>query len=197
MTENESNRFQEQSPKSKRLIQLLKPHVGQMTSVRNWNEFSKAEGIPHSQTLIQHFGSWNAVKEVFGVEAQGQHRPSVYSAEDVRTILKTHGHALQSASKWNKYANDNGLPNYQLLFTKLDDEEISELTGYRKRTKWTKENLGEVILRHFPDAPPSSLEWQMTASANKGLPAFSTIINKFGSWSAMKRQLYRNASRKK
>ncbi|WP_084242343.1 hypothetical protein [Planomicrobium okeanokoites] len=195
MKKNDTNTGQEKLKKvlSKEelqpYIEMLKPHKEFLTSAREWNAYRKDLGLPHSQTLIGKFGSWNAVKESFeDVEVNARHRPIKYDKAKVKAILKEHGEHLTSQAAWNQYANENKLPNYTILFDRLTDEEIYEITKYRR--VYTKDIISQIVKEYYPTTPPSFREWNYLAKNETGIPSASLIIVRFGSWKRMIKEVY-------
>lgn len=170
-------------------IELLAPHKEQLTSTRKWNNYRTHHDLPHSQTLIRQFGSWNEVKEALDIkEVNERHRPIKYDADKVRAVLKEHGEHLKSMQQWNAHATEHHLPNYAVLFDRLSEDEVFELTGYRKT--FNQETLSQVIKKHFPDSAPTIRRWEELANTDSNIPSASLIILHFGSWKKMKRKVY-------
>lgn len=192
---NESDKSTEQGKRSNaqpeltHYIELLQNHKEYLTSAREWNEYRKENNLPHSQTLIKKFGSWNAVKESIGTERVNErHRPVKYNKETVINILKEHGRHLTTKLDWDKYAKEHKLPNYTVLFKRLSDEEIYDLTGYRR--VFSKELLVQIIKDYYPTTPPTIREWRELAKIEKSAPSASLIIVHFGSWKGMIESIY-------
>lgn len=173
----------------KRYIEMLKPHRESLTSAREWNAYSKENGLPHSQTLIGKFGSWNSVKVAAGVsQVNAGHRPVKYDKAKVKEVLKEHGKHLTSKLAWDKYANEQKLPHYTIIFERLTDEEVFELTNYRRT--YTKEIISQTVKKYYPATPPTFREWQELAKKEDGIPSASLIIVRFGSWKKMINDVY-------
>lgn len=170
-------------------IEIIKPHQEYLTSNRQWNEYRIGKDLPHSQTLIRKFGSWNAIKEALKLEeVNGAHRPVKYDPDAVKAVLKEHGQHLLTQVKWNEYAKENKLPNYTVIFERLSEDEVFELTGYLKNVD--KKSLTKVIRKHYPDKAPTSREWNNLAKTTPHIPSSSTIIVHFGTWKKMIRAVY-------
>lgn len=170
-------------------IELLRPHREHLTSSRKWNDYRLNLGLPHSQTLIRKFGSWNALKETLEIgEVFEPHRPVKYDAAIIREILKEHGKHLTSQVKWNEYAKNNKLPNYTVIFERLSEDQVFELTDYRKTLN--KDSVVEMIKKYYPTEPPTSRQWNMLAKEKPNVPSSSSIILMFESWKKMIREVY-------
>lgn len=165
-------------------IEMLKPHKEHLTSSREWNEYKNLYKLPHSQTLIRKFGSWNALKEAVGVnKVFAQNRPIKYDADTIKAILKEHGSHLTTKLQWDQYAKENKLPNYTVLFERLTEEEVFDITGYRK--SFNKDSLKDVIKKYYPTTPPTFKEWEALGKAESDAPSASLIVVHFGSWKNM------------
>lgn len=170
-------------------IEMLKPHKEFITSAREWNAYRKENGLPHSQTLIGKFGSWNAVKEAVGIsKLNAGHRPIKYDKAMVEHVLKEHGQHLTSKLAWDRYANEHNLPHYTIIFERLSDEEVFELSKYRRI--YTKEIISQTVKNYYPGTPPSYREWQHLAKNEDGVPSASLIIVRYGSWKKMIKEVY-------
>lgn len=171
-------------------IKLLEPHKEFITSAREWNAYRKEKELPHSQTLIGKFGSWNAVKEALGItEVNARHRPIKYDKATIERILKEHGRHLTSKLAWDKYAHKKELPNYTVLFERLSDKEIADLTGYRR--VYTKDIINQIVKKYYPTTPPTFREWNYLAKNEKDVPSASLIVVRYGSWKSMIEDIYK------
>ncbi len=160
----------------------------EFTSVTSWNHFAKEKGLPHSQTFIQRFGKWNELKEKLNVKSNKQHRPQKYERDELITILAAHKGAFRTIHAWNQYANKNKLPSANVFERHLGAEEIERITGYQSQL--SEASYKEIILKHFPNSPPTVSQWKNLSKDESDLPSFSTIIRKFDSWEKMKRVVY-------
>lgn len=171
----------------KELWEIASKHKEAFTSVEGWNQYAKENGLPHSQTFIQRFGSWNTIKEKLNLDTNNQHRPVKYQINELNSIIREHKEALTSINSWNQYAQRHNLPSYDVFERHLGAEQIEEITQYK--THLTQNDLKKIILSHFPESPPTVSDWK-ALSETKRVPSFSTIIRKFGSWKEMKRKVY-------
>ncbi|WP_028393966.1 hypothetical protein [Bacillus cihuensis] len=170
------------------LLKIAEEHKDKITSVNKWNQYAKENKLPHSQTFILRFGSWNDLKAKLNLETNRQHRPFKYGVEELKSILKEHSKEYTSINHWNQYAIEHKLPTHSVFERHLGLLMLEELTPFRDRV--SKENLKDVILMHFPDSPPTMTEWTMVAK-DMGLPSTSTITRCFGKWKDMKEYIYR------
>lgn len=177
-----------EDPKLQAEIERLRPHLENVTSTRDWDEYRKQHDLPHSQTLINKFGSWNRLKEALSMKQNALHRPVKYTPDVVREILQEHGTALTGQVAWNNYAKENQLPNYKIIFERLSETEVYEITGYIK--KYTVDISKKIVLEHFPDKPPTFAEWERLAKVNRNVPSATGLFKQFGSWRNMVSQIY-------
>jgi len=155
--------------------------------VGKWNDYAKANSLPHSQTFIQRFGSWNNIKERLNLELNSQHRPQKYEQNELMVILNEHKGAYKSINAWNQYASKHKLPTHQVFEKYLGLDVIEEITGLQ--TELSKDFLKNHIKEHFPNRPPTITEWNNIAK-EKSVVSSSTIVRRFGSWNNMKAHVY-------
>lgn len=154
-------------------------------SVGKWEKLRKAHPelhLPHSQSIIKLFSSWNTAKEAAGLITFSPSRPLEYSKEQLITILEEHGHVYTSAVEWDRYAKVNGLPSSDILMRNLDEETKGKLLNSAKFS-YSKESLGKLLHENFPNHPPSATEWESIRSThNPKLPSTSVFVSRYGSW---------------
>lgn len=168
------------------LLKIANEHRVHFTSTRKWNEYARKNGLPHHQTFIQRFGSWNDVKEKLGLQTNNQYRPLKYSKTELLKILSEHSKAYTSINAWNMYAKKHQLPTHGVFERQLGINQLEELTPFNSK----EIDLKELILTYFPIHPPTVTEWK-DLSKNISVPHYMTIIRKFGSWNLMKNQVYK------
>ncbi len=164
-------------------LEMITPHKEHLTSIGHWNEYRKNKDLPHAQTLIKCFGSWNSLKEILSLEQNNQSRPMKYTDEDLINLLQKYKHKYTSATEWDLFAEEQNIPKHYLFLDRLGAEELQKYTGIVSR--WTDDSIRAVILQYFPDRPPTTREWLLLSETEK-VPSKMTIIRHFGSWNAMK-----------
>jgi len=173
--------------KRSELLDLIRGHEEHLTSVIKWNQYSKEHDLPHSQTLIKSFGTWNKLKEHLSLEAYEQHRPLKYTDEMLNSILKEHHEHYTSVLGWNQYAESNNLPKHFVFIDRLG------ITKIRKETKftahWSTKEIIFLIKKHFPSKAPTRPEWDEVSKV-ESVPSYQTICRRFGTWNTMKHELY-------
>lgn len=169
------------------MLSLLKGHEEHLTTISSWNNYCKSTGLPHSQTLISHFGSWNNLKHLLGLEVNKQSRPKKYSDEYLYNILRKYKNHYTSAKNWDDFSVKNNLPSHKIIMDRIGPYNAYKKTGVIP--SWTEEIIREVILKEFPEIPPTVSEWNQLKSEDP-LPSSRTIIRRFESWEKMKRELY-------
>lgn len=167
---------------------ILKKHKDAITSVAAWNRYAKKHKLPHSQTFINRFGSWNEIKKKLNLNINQQHRPSKYSKEELYEILRKHNNAYKNIYQWNQYAKKHKLPSHDVFVRHLGLKELESIVGV-SFSGYSIENIAKQIREHFPHKPPTVDEWKRL-SRTKKLVSESTIISKFGSWNNMKSYVY-------
>jgi len=168
-------------------LKIIAPHKQHLTSVGYWNTYRIGKELPHSQTLIKHFGSWNALKNVLSLEQNSQSRPVKYTDEELVAMLEKYKGKYTSASEWDLFAEGNNLPKHYLFLDRLGAEELQKHTGIVLR--WKEDSISDAILRYFPDRPPTTQEWLLLSKVEK-VPSKMTIIRHFSSWDEMKKEIY-------
>lgn len=171
-----------------KLIELLQNHKDHLTSMSKWNVYSKEHDLPHSQTIIKYFGTWNKVKEALSLEQQGQSRPPEYTDEMLLEYLDRYKEEFTSISEWNTFAKTNQLPSYYTFTRHLGTEIVEQKT---MTMVWDKNKLKRLILSYFPETPPTVTKWMEVANKEK-LPSHMTIVRHFKSWTQMKYEVYRS-----
>jgi len=169
------------------LLSLLKEYKEEITSIRNWDNYSKEKNLPHSQTIISHFGSWNKFKELLSLDLNEQSRPVKYSNESLYAILDEHQQYYTSATEWDTFAEENQLPKHIIFMDRLGPEILTERIGIT--LNWTTDNIKAKILEHFPNQPPTQAAWNAIAKSER-VPAYMTIVRRFGTWNQMKYEVY-------
>lgn len=177
------------------LLAIVNQYQNQFTSIKNWDAFRRQKKLPHSQTFIAHFGSWNEVKSLAGLPSNKQARPQKFSSEYLLKLLEEHPDKFSSIKRWNEYAAIHSLPGYHVFADRIPSEQLQLYTG--KQRTWNRNNLEKVIKEQFPDSPPTVNEWKAAYENNSSLPTNTTIIRKFGSWNQMKYELYYKTSTKR
>jgi hypothetical protein len=170
-----------QSYNQEELLAIATDHREQLTSTIKWNTYSKEAGLPHSQTFIKHFGSWNKLKECLSLPELNAHRPVTYSKDTIKQILEDHGQHYTSNRAWDDYVNDKELPIHQTIINHYSIEEIRELVKVPPKGTYTETDLRKAMLTHFPYHSPTIKEWNQLAK-NEDLPNAATYMRRFGSW---------------
>ena len=169
------------------LLEIAKKHKDFFTSVGKWNTYAKEHGLPHHQTFIQRFGSWNNIKDLLNFETNEQHRPYKYEVSELLEILNEHKEAYTGIYAWNQYAKEHQLPTHGVFERILGIKKLDSITNYTQSA--SKEDLKKIILSYFPNKPPTVNEWKSISKANE-VPSFTTVIRRFGSWNLMKVYVY-------
>jgi len=170
------------------LLALLQEHKEHITSMNAWNIYCKEKGLPHSQTIIKHFGSWNLAKSALSLEQLEQNRPVRYKESELIDLLEQHKDKFSTINDWNAYASKNQLPTYYTFVSHLGKDLVEQKTSL---VSWDKNKLSQLILKYYPDSPPTVNSWR-TMEKQYGLPSHMTIVRHFQSWSLMKSEVYPN-----
>lgn len=181
MSRTKKNQFDRES-----LLELLQQHKDHMTSMSHWNAYSKEKGLPHSQTIIKYFETWNQAKASLSLEQLGQSRPTQYSEEELLVYLEKYKDKFTTIYEWNEFASQNQLPSYYTFTRHLGTDIVEGKTG---TLVWDKAKLKKLILKYFPDKPPTVTKW-MSIAKEQDLPSHMTIVRHFKSWSIMKYEVY-------
>ena len=169
------------------LLILLEKHKKHITSTLDWERYRKGKDLPHFQTLIARFGSWNELKKLLCLPLNDQFRPLKYTDEDLQQLLDNHKEHYTSATEWDKYAEVHGLPKHALFYDRLGLDVLSNYLDVR--VSWTKKNIENSLLKHFPEQPPTAQKWNELRESEK-VPTTMTIIRRYGTWNNMKKEVY-------
>ena len=170
------------------ILRLLKEHKEYMTSMNAWNIYSKEYGLPHSQTIIKHFGSWNSAKSALSLEQLKKNLPFRYTEQELLQLYEQHKDKFTSITNWNDYASKNQLPTYYTFVSHLGKDLVEQNST---SVTWDKEKLTQLILTYYPEEPPTVSNWR-TMEKKYDLPSHMTIVRHFQSWSLMKSEVYSN-----
>lgn len=118
--------------KESELLDLLRPHSAHLAHTRNqWDAYisESDENLPTSASLITYFGTWNRLKELLGLSTAPDHRPPLYSKEDILSIVEKYMPISLSPRKWEKFRKEQAieLPSSQTINKYLTKEEKEKL----------------------------------------------------------------------
>lgn len=171
-----------------KLKAIIEQHKKHLTSAIAWNKYRANKNLPHSQTLISHFGSWNNVKKALNLEQNKQSRPVKFTDEEIYTIISENKEHYTSVIEWDAHAVKHNLPSHDLITGRLDPDSIYQETGVVVR--WTDRIIKDKILEYFPTIPPTMRGWN-ELSKTEHLPSATTIARRFGKWNILIAELYR------
>jgi len=172
---------------SEELIEIARKHQHALTSVNKWGVYSESHDVPHAQTFIAHFGSWNKLKQQLNLDTNSQGRPQTFSETDLLDILREHGEQYTSIRVWNTYAEKHGLPGHHVFAKRMGLKRLSELTKYESLEQ--VKDYKTLILKYFPERPPTFAEWSKLAE-KENVPSAITIVRHYGKWNLMKHVVY-------
>ncbi|WP_079524119.1 hypothetical protein [Solibacillus isronensis] len=114
------------------LLGILKPHSSYLAHTRSqWDAYigESEEILPTSASLITYFGTWNRLKEQLGLSTAPDHRPPLYSKEDIISIVKKYMPISLSPRKWENFRKqqDFDLPSAQTINKYLSKDEKEQL----------------------------------------------------------------------
>lgn len=181
MGRGRTNEFDKES-----ILAILQQHKEHMTGVSPWNVYSKEKGLPHSQTIIRYFGTWNQAKASLSLEPLKRGGNTLYTEEELLVYLEKYKDKFTTIYEWDDFAMQNQLPYYYTFTRNLGTDVVEEKT---RIMVWDKEKLKKLIPQYFPDQPPTISKWKNIAKEHN-LPSHMMIIRHFKSWSNMKYELY-------
>lgn len=91
------------------LIRFAETYKKEFTTARNWNDFSKVQGIPSSKVYIYIFSSWNNAKKV--IFNNSSVRKRYYEEDELVNIALKHNKVFTTISQWTTYSKINNLPS--------------------------------------------------------------------------------------
>jgi len=179
------------------MIHMLQSYKEHTYTVAKWESFRKANkelNLPHSQTFIKVFSSWNNAKEAANLIRLTKSKKPKHSKSELIDMLKIHGHHFTSTESWNKYAKEHSLPSSTIILRSLDEED-KETYLNRKKKGYSKARLKKLLVTSFPDTTPTANDWEtFRKNKNEPLPSQSVFITKFGSWTNALRETYEGKS---
>ncbi|MCM3390520.1 hypothetical protein M3649_20765 [Ureibacillus chungkukjangi] len=162
----------------------LEPYKDLFTSAKSYNDFYSNKQneipLPHYQTVIHTFGSWNEFKQAIGLNTQPVGRRETYSYEQLVDILKEHRTYFTDARTWNAHADKEGLPKFTLMKNRIPLDVIRRYTNYSNRGSYTIEEIVKVVNEHKEVLERGKRAWEEFAS-NNTLPQYKTILKYLGS----------------
>lgn len=169
------------------LIEIARKHQHALTSVNKWNVYSETHDVPHAQTFIGHFGTWNNLKQQLNLNTNSQGRPQTFVETELVSILKEHGDHYTTIRNWNAFAEEHGLPGHHVFAKRIGLERLSQMTKYEGVSD--AKDYKPMILKYFPNEPPTYNEWAELASKEK-VPSATTLVRHYGKWNVMKHEVY-------
>ncbi|WP_026801298.1 hypothetical protein [Pontibacillus halophilus] len=172
------------------LLRITKPHIQHVTTVKEWDEYARANDLPTSRILGHTFGSWNEFKESLGIPAKSREGSpnKVYDQKKLINIIKEHSDFFTSKSVWNEYARKNQLPVYEVFYYhKFKWKDIQEIAGV-PYSAYTDEELLQLA-NEYKEYLTSREEWDEFAKEN-GYPKSVTFHRRFGGWFKFKKRLF-------
>lgn len=182
--------------KHKEILEKLKLYKEQMSSAQQWNDFKKENadlGLPHSNTLINYFGSWNNVKElVDDLPVQKQ-----WEMDELKEVLKNHLEGLKGTPlEWEEYKLENPtetLPSSTTIINKFNSwnnmKQMFHLPqkNNNRPEKYSDEELIKIVDEHIPYSL-SQRNWNKYKKG-KALPSYTTLMNRVGDYIKEKNRL--------
>lgn len=111
------------------LLSIIREQKKHLTTTREWDEYSKEHDLPSSRTLINHFKTWNKVKEKADLEPTPNYVPVSYNKDKIVSLLKEHPATYENQVTWNQYAKSKNLPTYKTIRKYLTFEEFERIVG--------------------------------------------------------------------
>lgn len=163
------------------IIHVVKPYREHVQTIRMYNDFRNTkqhEGLPHSQSIIKAFGSWNTFKQAAGLEVYEQGRPVIYTDEQLLNLLDKYAEHFTTTKEWNDFilTQDEEIPSFQWFISRLPRSVINQ---YRNRNYYdvSDEEIRAAIKNHLHILPQGILIWNEYARVNK-LPSYQTLKRK-------------------
>lgn len=111
------------------LLEIASLHAEHLTSTEKWEEYRRSQKelrLPSYITFVKQLG-WNQVKKEVNQPINPQHRPQVFSDDELISIIHKHSSYLGSARVWAKYAAEHNLPSYYTFVKRLGRERFNSL----------------------------------------------------------------------
>lgn len=164
--------------RKKELLDLLDLHKKNLTTVKQWDEYAKSEGLPPAVTIIYHFGSWTNVKRELGLTPIKRN----YSYNELEQIAIKHKEHFYRKSIWDVYSKKHGLPASATFIKAFGSwikvkEHIGVNTDKRKDDLYTKEDIKNILEKHAENFV-NRKQWDEYVK-EKRLPTYKTIKKHF------------------
>lgn len=160
------------------LINLLKKHKNQLTTVKEWEKYSKNNNLPSSVSLIYYFGSWNKLKKVLNLPVNSVRS---YDDEALKQIALEHRDHLSTKRIWDAYYKEKGLPSSSTFLKVFGTwNNLKDFVGISKGLRsdqYSKEDIEKILKEHGNNFENRQL-WDVYAKENR-LPTYKTIKKHF------------------
>lgn len=157
-----------------KLLQDIKEHKQELTSVIHWDGYAKEHNLPSSGELIHLFGSWNAVKSSLSLPVFKRG----YTEKELLEIAISHKDKFKSKSLWNEYYKKNNLPSPNTYINVFGSWKAIQqklgIDGKERKDIYSKTELIGVLKKH-KDYYVNRKQWDIYAKENR-LPTYKTIL---------------------
>lgn len=164
------------------LIKQVEPYKEHVSSTLSYNTFRKEHNeleLPHFQSVIKIFGSWNEFKSALGLETHSIGRRPIYTDEELLKVLKEHREYFINQKTWNEHADKEQLPRFSVMKNRLPLDIIQRYTNYAKRYGYSQSQLIDVVKTHKEQLKLGKNNWERYAAIHK-LPQYNTLIERLG-----------------
>lgn len=168
------------------MYEIIMENKDKIRTMKSWDKYAKEKSLPSSRKLLVTFGSWSKVKSFAGTERE---RKPKYNKERIKNILQEHASNYQNRHQWDIYARKNKLPTYKTIRTYYDYDEIINITGEEKRSRYNKVDLTKIALKYQDTFFPSSMKKWDEFALERNLPRSSVYFKHFGSWREAKQSI--------
>lgn len=190
------------------ILKVLAEHKRHLITQESWKQHAQEHDLPSVNTIVKHFGSFNAVKEQLDFEKIQKRE---FTKEELWEIAKKHKDMFH-LSIWNFYATTHHLPtetafiNHFGSFKAVQEKlGIKEGEGYEKTLKLMEKTveikksvLLELINENKEDISMISSYWELLDSKQQwesfagenGLPTYNQLLSLFGSKKQLKQTIF-------
>lgn len=160
------------------MLEIIKPHKAQITTVKEWDIYAKQHNLPPSITIIYHFKSWNNVKKALGIPILNK----TYTFSELEEIAIKHKEHFQRKTLWDQYSKEHRLPASGTYINAFGSwKKVKEHIGLgnekRKNDLYSKEDIKRILTEHAKNFI-NRKQWDEYAK-EKRLPTYKTLKKHF------------------
>jgi len=188
-------------------LQTCANTTGHSPTIKQWNKYCKGKkNVPSVVTIIYRFGSWkDALKKAKLSSPKRKRRKRKFSNSQIikalQTYAKTTAHS-PTIRQWNEYCKGKkDIPSITViknhfgsLNAALNEAKLSSPKRKKRKKQKRKFSNSKIIkaLQTYTNITghlPTTRQWDEYCKGNKEIPSRPTIINQFGPWNVVLKEV--------